>query len=31
MKVLVLDSGGVSFLAKRNQEAVATIRALVRE
>ncbi len=29
--MLVLDSGGVSFLAKRNQDAVATIRALVRE
>jgi hypothetical protein len=29
--VLVLDSGGVSYLAKRNQDAVATIRALVRE
>jgi len=29
--VLVLDPGGVSFLAKRNQEAVATIRALVRD
>jgi hypothetical protein len=29
--VLVLDSGGVSFLAKRNQDAVAAIRALLRE
>lgn len=29
--MLVLDSGGVSFLAKRNQDAVAAIRALVRE
>jgi len=29
--VLVLDSGGVSFLAKRDQEAVAAIRALVRD
>jgi hypothetical protein len=29
--VLVLDSGGVSFLAKRNQEAIAAIRALVRD
>lgn len=28
--MLILDSGGVSFLAKRNQDAVATIRALVR-
>jgi len=28
--VLILDSGGVSFLAKRNQDAVAAIRALVR-
>ncbi len=28
--MLVLDSGGVSFLAKRNQETVATIRALIR-
>ena len=25
-----MDSGGVSFLARRNQDAVATIRALVR-
>lgn len=29
--MLVLDSGGVSFLAKRNQDAVAAIRALVRD
>ncbi|MDA8267664.1 MAG: hypothetical protein M0013_04730 [Actinomycetota bacterium] len=29
--MLVLDSGGVSFFAKRNQDAVATIRALVRD
>jgi predicted nucleic acid-binding protein len=29
--VLVLDSGGVSFLAKRNQDTVAAIRALVRD
>lgn len=29
--MLVLDSGGVSFLAKRNQETVATIRALLRD
>ena len=29
--MLVLDSGGVSFLARRNQDAIATIRALVRE
>ena len=29
--MLVLDSGGVSFLARRSQDAVATIRALVRE
>lgn len=29
--MLILDSGGVSFLAKRNQDAVATIRALVRD
>jgi hypothetical protein len=28
--VLILDSGGVSFLAKRDQDAVAAIRALVR-
>jgi len=28
--MLILDSGGMSFLAKRNQDAVATIRALVR-
>ncbi len=28
--MLVLDSGGVSFLAKRNQDAVAAVRALVR-
>jgi hypothetical protein len=29
--VLILDSGGVSFLAKRNQDAVAAIRVLVRD
>ena len=29
--MLVLDSGGVSFLAKRNQVAVAAIRALARD
>lgn len=29
--MLVLDSGGLSYLAKRNQEAVATIRAFVRD
>ena len=29
--MLVLDSGGVSFLAKRNQDALAAIRALVRD
>ena len=29
--MLVLDSGGVSFLAKRNQDVVAAIRALVRD
>jgi hypothetical protein len=29
--VIILDSGGVSFLAKRNQDAVAAIRALVRD
>jgi hypothetical protein len=29
--VLVLDSGGVSYLAKRNQDAAATIRVFVRE
>jgi len=29
--VLVLDSGGVSFLAKRNQDVVAAIRALIRD
>jgi hypothetical protein len=28
--MIVLDAGGVSFLAKRDQDAVATIRALVR-
>jgi len=28
--MLILDSGGVSFLAKRDQDAVAAIRALVR-
>jgi hypothetical protein len=31
LTVLVLDSGAVSFLAQRNQDAVATIRALVRD
>lgn len=29
--MLILDSGGVSFLAKRNQDAVAAIRALIRD
>ncbi|MBV8161953.1 MAG: hypothetical protein JO265_13600 [Acidimicrobiia bacterium] len=29
--MLVLDSGGVSFLAKRTQEAAATIRAFVHD
>lgn len=29
--MLILDSGGVTFLAKRNQDAVAAIRALVRD
>ena len=29
--MLLLDSGGVSFLAKRNQDTVAFIRALVRD
>lgn len=29
--MLVLDSGGLSSLAKRNQDAVATIRAFVRD
>lgn len=29
--MLVLDSGGVSSFAKRNQDAVAAIRALVRD
>ena len=29
--MLVLDSGGVSFLAKRNQDVVAAIRALIRD
>jgi len=29
--VLILDSGGVSVLAKRNQEVLASIRALVRD
>jgi hypothetical protein len=29
--VLVVDSGGLSFLAKRNQESVAFIRFLVRD
>lgn len=28
--MLILDSGGVSFLAKRDQDGVAAIRALVR-
>jgi hypothetical protein len=27
--VLILDSGGLSFLAKRNQDAIATVRALL--
>lgn len=29
--MLVLDSGGLSYLAKRNQDAAATIRVLVRD
>jgi predicted nucleic acid-binding protein len=29
--MLVLDSGGLSFLAKRNQDAAATIQVLVRD
>lgn len=29
--MLILDSGGLSYLAKRNQVAVATIRAFVRD
>lgn len=29
--MLILDSGGVSYLARRNQDAVAAIRALVRD
>jgi hypothetical protein len=29
--VLVLDSGGLSFLAKRNQDAAAALRVLVRD
>jgi hypothetical protein len=29
--VLVLDSGGLSFLTKRNQDAAAAIRVLVRD
>jgi hypothetical protein len=29
--VLILDSGGLSFLAKRNQDAAATIRVFVRD
>ena len=29
--MLVVDSGGVSFLARRNQDTVAIIRALVRD
>ncbi len=29
--MLVLDSGGLSFLAKRNQDTVAFIRVLVRD
>lgn len=29
--MLVLDSGGLSFLAKRNQDAAATIRVFVRD
>ena len=28
---LVLDSGGLSFLAKRNQDAAATIRVFIRD
>jgi len=29
--VLILDSGGLSYLAKRNQDAAATIRVFVRD
>jgi predicted nucleic acid-binding protein len=29
--VLVVDSGGLSYLAKRNQDAAATIRVFVRD
>lgn len=29
--MLILDSGGLSYLARRNQEAAATIRVLVRD
>jgi hypothetical protein len=29
--VLILDSGGLSFLAKRNQETAATVRVFVRD
>lgn len=29
--MLILDSGGLSFLAKRNQDAAATIRVFVRD
>jgi hypothetical protein len=29
--VLILDSGGLSYLAKRNQDTVATIRVFVRD
>jgi PIN domain len=29
--VIILDSGGLSYLAKRNQNAVATIRVMVRD
>lgn len=29
--MLILDSGGVSYLARRTQDAVAAIRALVRD
>jgi hypothetical protein len=29
--VLLLDSGGLSFLATRNQDSIATIRVLIRD
>jgi hypothetical protein len=31
LRVFILDSGGLSYLAKRNQDAAATIRVFVRD